>query len=81
MEEKLRQFIGKKVHITFESHRFKTPENPGGIYELNGIVLEVNPQWSYFDEVQTNYPPGFEYRVGFGFQPLNTTRIRSVEQA
>jgi ribosome maturation factor RimP len=68
VEEQLQQFIGKKVHITFESKRHN------GIYNLTGVLVRVDSQWSYFIDSVSDYPEGV-------FDFINTSRIRSVEVA
>jgi hypothetical protein len=68
MEEKLRELIGKKVRITFESKRF------GKTYNLTGTLTGVDWQWSYFVDVTSDYP--FDFLI----EKVNTLRIRSVEE-
>jgi hypothetical protein len=68
MEEKLREFIGKKVHITFESKKHKC------IFNLTGILTGVDWQWSYFIASTSDYP--FDYEI----EMVNTLRIRTVEE-
>jgi hypothetical protein len=67
MEEKLKELIGKKVHITFQSKRFN------GIYNLTGTLVEVGNQWTYFQDSISDYPEG-------SYDFINTLRIRSVEE-
>jgi hypothetical protein len=67
MEEKLIQLIGKRVHITFRSHRYN------GIFNLTGILVEVGSQWTCFQDSTSDYPEG-------NYDFINTLRIRSVEE-
>ncbi len=67
MEEKLMQYIGKKIHITFESKRFKS------IFNLTGKLVSVGVQWTCFIEATSDYPEGV-------FDCINTSRIRSIEE-
>jgi hypothetical protein len=67
MEDKLIQLIGKRVHITFRSHKYN------GIFNLTGTLVEVGSQWTYFTDSTSDYPEGpYDY--------INTLRIRSVEE-
>jgi hypothetical protein len=68
MEEKLIQLIGKRVHITFRSHKYN------GIFNLTGTLVEVGSQWTYFTNSTSDYPEGT-------YDFINTLRIRSVEEA
>jgi hypothetical protein len=68
MEEKLRELIGKKVNITFESKRYN------GIFNLTGTLVEVGSQWTCFQSSISDYPEG-------NYDFINTLRIRSVEEA
>jgi hypothetical protein len=67
MEEKLKQFIGKKVHITFENKKYK------GIYNLTGILLGADMFWAYFANPTSDYPES-------NFTYVNTMKIKSVEE-
>lgn len=69
MEEKLKQYIGKKVHITFESKKHKC------IYNLTGILTGVDWQWSCFTDATYDYP-----FMAYKIDMVNTMRIRSVEE-
>jgi ribosome maturation factor RimP len=70
MEEKLREFIGKKVHITFESKQHNK------IYNLTGILTSVddNWQWAHFTDATSDYPIDHEIEM------VNKYRIRTVEE-
>lgn len=65
MEEKLREFIGKRVHITFESKRYN------GIFNLTGILADVDHLWADFINPESDYPDG-------AYEMISTSRIRSV---
>jgi hypothetical protein len=70
MEEKLKELIGKKVHITFRSHKYN------GIFNLTGILVGVGCQWTRFVDAYSDYPD-----MTFSVDMINTLRIRSVEEA
>jgi hypothetical protein len=67
MEEKLIHLIGKRVHITFRSHRYN------GIFNLTGTLVEVGSQWTCFRDSTSDYPEG-------SYDFINTLKIRSVEE-
>jgi hypothetical protein len=67
MEEKLIKLIGKRVHITFRSHRYN------GIFNLTGTLVKVESQWTCFTDSTSDYPEG-------AYDMISTLRIRSVEE-
>jgi hypothetical protein len=67
MEEKLKELIGKRVHITFRSHKYN------GIFNLTGTLVKVESQWTCFDNPTSDYPEE-------AYEMINTLRIRSVEE-
>ena len=67
-EESLRPYIGKKVHITFES------KQDNETYSLIGILVGVGFPWTHFADAHSDYPS--DHRIEF----VNTLRIRSVEE-
>jgi hypothetical protein len=71
MEEKLKQLIGKRVHITFESKQHNK------IFNLTGTLVRINDGWlwAHFADATSDYP--FD---GYRIEMVNKYRIRTVEE-